>query len=158
MKWQKVFEYYFQKYLWYHDNYRKLKSENMLISLLLSLKSYFWSRLHLLKSFYQWVKFTNDDGMEFQSQFNLLQGIITIKYSFAMFGILFIALQSFEQVLNWLQESENLKPVSSCSKLWNTINCTPNIAKEYLIMIIARKRLNRLWNSILSPLVSLTHW
>ena len=132
-------------------------SENMLISLLLSLNSFLKS-FTFFKSFYQWVKFTNDDGMEFQSQFNLLQGIITIKYSFAMFGILFIALQSFEQVLNWLQESANLKPVSSCSKLWNTINCTPNIAKEYLIMIIARKRLNRLWNSIPSPLVSLTHW
>ena len=157
MKWQKVFEYYFQKYLWYHDNYRQLKSENMLILFLLSLNRFLKS-FKFLKSFYQWVKFTNDDRMEFESQFKLLQGIITIKYSFAMFGILFIALQSFEQVLNWLQESANLKPVSSCSKLWNTINCTLNIAKEYLIMIIARKRLNRLWNSIPSPLVSLTHW
>ena len=158
MKWQKVFEYYFQKYLWYHDNYRKLKSENMLISLLLSLKSYFWSRLHFLKSFYQWVKLTNGDGIEFQSLFNLLRAIIIIKYSFAMFGVQFIVFQSFEQLLTGFKFADSCNQFSTCSKLWSAMNSIPNIAKEYLIVIIPCKRLNWLWNSIPSSLVNLTHW
>ena len=132
----------------------------MLISLLLSLKSFllFWSRFHFLKSFHQWVKLTNDDGMEFQSRFNLLRAIIIIKYYFVMFGVQFIVFQSFEQLLTGFKFADSCNQFSSCSKLWSAMNFIPNIAKEYLIMIIPCKRLNWLWNSIPSSLVSSTHW
>ena len=132
----------------------------MLISLLLSLKSLllFWSRFHFLTSFHQWVKLTNDDGMEFQSRFNLLRAIIIIKYYFVMFGVQFIVFQSFEQLLTGFKFADSCNQFSTCSKLWSAMNSIPNIAKEYLIVIIPFKRLNWLWNSILSSLVNLTHW
>ena len=132
----------------------------MLISLLLSLKSFllFWSRSHFLKSFYQWVKLTNDNGIEFQSLFNLLRAIIIIKYSFAMFGVQFIVFQSFEQLVTGFKFADSCNQFSTCSKLWSAMNSIPNIAKEYLIVIIPCKRLNWLWNSIPSSLVNLTHW
>ena len=149
-KWKRVFLIFFWMTLQdFHVDFAFIKFKFVFIVL----KSF-----SFLKSFYQWVKLTNGDGIEFQSLFNLLRAIIIIKYSFAMFGVQFIVFQSFEQLLTGFKFADSCNQFSTCSKLWSAMNSIPNIAKEYLIVIIPCKRLNWLWNSIPSSLVNLTHW